>query len=158
MERISFEDAYFAAHPKEKLAPRTTWDNVDKLANIYVQLITFYNYTCNDYASAIKDIFDDDKPEAHQISQVIGFRKGICLFAGSPVNNFSEHAKKLVIRMNNVDLNVSDYAILLYTSLHKEAIGDSFEGTPLSMLHEIFDPMADVKWDEWRGSFKLEGE
>jgi hypothetical protein len=158
MVLTSFEDAYFAAHPDEKQFPRSKWNTVDNLGSIHRQLVTFYNYTCGDYASAIKDIFDNDSPEPFQVSQIIGFRKCICLFVGAPVENFSEHAQELVISKHDANLNVSDYAILLYTSLHKDTIGDSFEGVPLSLLHEIFDPMADAKWDEWRGSYRLKNE
>jgi hypothetical protein len=47
------------------------------------------------------------------------------------------------------DLNVSDYILMTYVSLQDEQDKALLEGLSLSLLHDMFDPVAEEKYRAW---------
>jgi hypothetical protein len=75
--------------------------------------------------------------------------KGIWLFYKTPTKKFCKEVQMLALEHNNPLLTVSDYAYLLYAS---SLADESFIGLPLSILHDIFDPIAEQNIKSWRTS------
>jgi hypothetical protein len=73
--------------------------------------------------------------------------KGVWLFYDFPVEKFSKKAQLTVLHHNDFLCNVSDYAILIYASCLED---ETFKNIPLSILREIFEPLAEQKLTEWK--------
>jgi hypothetical protein len=68
------------------------------------------------------------------------------LFYDFPVHDFHEKLISLILEVDQHSLYASDYAVLLYASLLEDK---TFNGLPLSMLHNVFDPVAQQNFEAW---------
>jgi hypothetical protein len=56
---------------------------------------------------------------------------------------------QLLIRVNNFDLSVNDYALLLYVSYQDEETRNLLNSFPMSMLREMYEPIQAAHYAEW---------
>jgi hypothetical protein len=122
--------------------------NVDnRLPYVFTQLIQFWNYI--DKRNSYALMADFGRWNSLGLASILKRHKSVWLFVGLDSKDFEERAQNLIIKLNNKELTVSDYAVLLYLSYQDAETRKSFEGIPLSVLHEIFDPLANEKVSEW---------
>jgi hypothetical protein len=78
--------------------------------------------------------------------------KLLWLFEKDALKKVSEDKDKLMfilIKHCSPDLGLKDYILLLYISLQNNKMRKSLDGIPLSMLHEMYEPVADAKIKAW---------
>jgi hypothetical protein len=141
-----FAKAYVLVNPG---APNNSYlVKVRKLEAIHEDLVSFWYHMQNDYASFVRSSpFNNYSPT--MLSTILNDFKGLWLFKGFPVEDFEESAQALLIKLDTLELDISDYAILLYISYQEDSVRSSLENLPISSLRDIFEPMADEKFNSW---------
>jgi hypothetical protein len=72
------------------------------------------------------------------------------LFYRNIVEDFDDLLQVILIEHASPKLTANDYILLLYISLEDRKIRKRLKGLPLSMLHEIYEPVADATIENWR--------
>jgi hypothetical protein len=72
------------------------------------------------------------------------------LFWNIPFMSLSSQLRAFMIKINDPSLSHRTYALLFYVSLQSVEIQKSVEGLPLSMLYDMFLPVAEANLDNWK--------
>jgi hypothetical protein len=83
--------------------------------------------------------------------------KLLWLFSKNHLKKLDKYKDELMLTLIehcSPDLKLNDYILLFYISLESTKMRKSLTGIPLSMLHEIYDPVADSRIEAWRNKMK----
>jgi hypothetical protein len=72
------------------------------------------------------------------------------LLCHTPFTHFPSQFKSFIIERFDSSLNELDYVLLFYISLQSEGIQNTTQGLPLPMLYDMFMPVADANFEEWK--------
>jgi hypothetical protein len=75
--------------------------------------------------------------------------KTLWLFHKDGIKIDSNELMDLIIERNDASLNSSDYILLLYLSHQPEEIKNMTDVLPVSILHEMYDPLANEEIYNW---------
>jgi hypothetical protein len=145
----TFMVAYNAVHkPTESGGDLFSID--ERLAFAFNQLVNFWNYVDKKNSGAFMATYGYWKSLG--LATILERHKSVWLFVNVATEDFEERAQNLIIELDNKELTISDYAVLLYLSYQDEETRKTFEDIPLAMLHDMLDPLADQKISEWFGA------
>jgi hypothetical protein len=139
-----FTNIYNCLHPEVKDID-FSYKRDNELFEIYDTFLTFWEYIFEGYQA----LWIEDSESAQELIDGKDQYEdciGVWLLDGSPVDITDELLATFISNVNDENLTVSDHAILLYVSLFEEK---EFEGVPLSMLQDVFVPIAHHKFALW---------
>jgi hypothetical protein len=144
-----FAKAYEKAHPKEEAdASYDSRLNALSFANTKFNIRHWYIDTKCDFFKY--NSVDDDFIKRCKVDENLLIEdKGMWLFWLAGYENIVERFESLLIEINDPKLKMSDYAVLLYVSYQEESIRKTFEGLPLKMLYEIYEPIMEANIASW---------
>jgi hypothetical protein len=64
--------------------------------------------------------------------------------------NFSSQFRNFVIKKNDISLSDTDYILLFYVSLQSAEIQEIIRNLPLSMVYDMFLPVAEENLHRWK--------
>jgi hypothetical protein len=135
----TFVEHYFAAHPDGNS------DFGDELHNRLVEIVLSCNSLADEYEYGISKGLE---------GSTLGLSKIYWLFNDLRSMRYSTELRSFVIERNEFSLKAVDYALLFYVSLQNEEIQDAARGIPLSMVHDMFMPIAENNLEKWKASLK----
>jgi hypothetical protein len=83
-----------------------------------------------------------------------GLYKVYWLFHNINLRLFYAQLRSFIIERNDTTLSETDYALLFYVSLQDEEIQNTAGGLPLSMLYDMFIPVAEDKLNIWKANLE----
>jgi hypothetical protein len=64
---------------------------------------------------------------------------------------FSHKMREVILQENNIDLSINDCILLTYLTYQNEYTLGLTEGLSLSLIRDMFEPVADANLNAWRG-------
>jgi hypothetical protein len=64
--------------------------------------------------------------------------------------DFCAQLQSFMIKLNNPNLSDEDYILLFYISLQSQEVQDATQNLPLSMLRDMFSPVAEDNLNRWK--------
>jgi hypothetical protein len=80
----------------------------------------------------------------------VGLYKIYWLFHSINLKLLYAQLQSFIIERNDTTLSETDYALLFYVSLQDEEIQKAARGIPLSMLYDMFLPVAEANLEKWK--------
>jgi hypothetical protein len=77
-------------------------------------------------------------------------RKLAWLFYNMNLTGLASQFQSFIIKVNDSSLSDKDYILLFYISLQSQEVQNTAQEIPLSMLHDMFLPVADNNLREWK--------
>jgi hypothetical protein len=138
-----FLSEYENMHPKASRYISTTASDLS---------YTFFLIECwwDNANLTYKDFLEERSQSFSTPDEAIDAHKIFWLFNGLSFTDFYDHIQALVITTNDTDLTEFDYAVLIYASLQDDDTRQTFENLPLSLLHDVFTPVAEAKLADWK--------
>jgi hypothetical protein len=133
---------YYAIYPKD--TPTTDVDTFATLRFAFYVIKTEHSIIANGY-----ETFRGGKTEA-TCDLMLREEKIYWLFYGMRFEDFAEQLQSFMIMKNDPSLEGTDYALLFYVSLQKAGLQETVKGLPLSLLHDIFAPVAEENFKQWK--------
>jgi hypothetical protein len=119
-------------------------NSVESGKELYVKLMNII-YECKYLADEYKYAIDFSSGDSS-----LGLRLVYWLFHDS---DFIDNPSKLIsfiVEKNDISLQYTDYALLFYISLQSAEVQDAARGLPLSLLYDMFLPVAEDKLNRWK--------
>jgi hypothetical protein len=148
MTKISdypYDDPYGFFDEYRPLYPDADHKDAFELCYLFV---TIHRH-CQDLADGYKALSSGKRYSMVLDSCILKYNKIYWLFYKMPFESFSQQLQSLMIKRNDLSLNTYDYTLLFYVSLQESELQRSVEGLPLSMLYDIFTPIADANQKKW---------
>jgi hypothetical protein len=137
----SFYDEYALVYPD------ATWDAISGIGTeryLYRKLVSIL-IDC--------EILVDGYKENIRIgyeNTVSKMRKLSWLLCNMTLTGLSSQLQSFIIKTNNPNLSDMDYVLLFYISLQSQEVQNATRDLPLSMLHDMFFPVAEDNLREWK--------
>jgi hypothetical protein len=132
---VKFSDDYCMVHPHNGLVVSS------RLKSLYQGIML----TCEILLDGYKDFkhlrVHDDFFEEHKV---------YWLLCDVSFTHFSSQFRSFIIEKNNTDLDDLDYVLLFYASLQSSEVQNAVRGLPLSMLYDMFNPVAEDNLNKWK--------
>jgi hypothetical protein len=123
-----FLTQYYAVHPNG--------DNTSGSALYFILADIMYEFEI---------LCEDEIAQENVGGFFAGLDKVYLLFHDVNFGPLCAKLQSLIINRNDLNLSDTDYALLFYISLQGEEIQDITAGVPLSMLYDMFMPVAEEK-------------
>jgi hypothetical protein len=137
-----FYRKYFAAHPNIGADEQVANQLSRILANIYFNYETIAKGHANPRVRA--------SAPWGSLDPTFKKSKIFWLFYDTPFSSWSDQLQSFMVKKNNGDLDDKDYILLFYISLQSVEVQDGVEGLPLSMLYDMFMPLAEENLKKWK--------
>jgi hypothetical protein len=142
-----FVDLYETVYPQRYFTDPTDSSNFART----LENINLIIYIWDDMCSGISDparILD-----YHVEKKNPTISRMVWLFWNSETILNPEDLIRLIVELDDLSLTEGDYALLLFLSYQDVETQALIKALPLSMLHDMYAPLADAKFEDW---FKAE--
>jgi hypothetical protein len=130
-----FFDEYDSVHPGSDVVV------VTKLHPIFARILFECEIFTDGYKRHMNMGFDDSYYE---------LRKLYWLFCDMNFVSLVYQLRSFIIEKNDLTLDSKDYALLFYVSLQNKEVQNATHNLTLNMLHEMFFPIAEEKFNKWK--------
>jgi hypothetical protein len=148
MESRSFLKSYATAYPDDNVV--SYYKTINRLNALHVSIMSMWRETSYSASKSPQHRFTDYLTFlARGDGYMFNDYKTIWLFHKDGIKIDSDELMDVIIERNDVKLNTSDYILLLYLSHQPEEMRNMTKVLPVSILHEMYDPLADEEISNW---------
>jgi hypothetical protein len=139
-----FDFEYFAAYPNTD--EQTAEYMARQLRNIFGSISSRYENMTSGYEGV------HIRMQAPHGSLDLSFEKTkiFWLFYDTPFPSWSAQLQSFMVKKNDPNLSAEDYILLFYISLQSVEVQNFTQSVPISMLHDMFSPMAEDNLAKWK--------
>jgi hypothetical protein len=130
-----FFDEYDLVHPGA--VPNMSYPLFSKFSRIY--------YECSRLIMGYKKAV-----ESHLITPWDDYKPVFWILYDERNSDLPSQLRSFIIKTHDLSLDHEDCALLFYISLQDENLQNSIQGIPLSILHEMFLPIAEENLAKWK--------
>jgi hypothetical protein len=150
-----FRDAYYKAH--DSINPEINYTSYKNLEDKYINIWGFWMDMMTLSILSPEENLRASSGYIRSSSAMKNESKLLWLFYSSIFPNdsygdFPLRMQRIVIEKNDINLSASDYILLTYLGYQTDELQKSFEGLPLSMIADMFAPIAEMNLEQWYDS------